>query len=921
MQITRRSFVGTLGVAAGAAAFPQPSDMKSPSVYGSGHFGKWTEDEFGLPAFHYTCEQITDPKAVTSVSPGILAPNEHIHQVGNDRIVALASNFGHVQVRQDEGAPKFLNAHLPDRRQYGGGFGYLISSAHTLSTYYSGEPESFDRIFGIGYYRKRVRRPHAEIDQVICAPFGDDPVLLSSVTVINRGDAAEDFRWIEYWGCQVFQFSFRAFIGMASGLGRPEKLRQAFGDRFAHQCKRLDGDVGLLETKRFLGYDEKDAAAFERIKAGLAARPNPFLSKIADSVPEASFEDEAPPASFLCSLDGPAAGVSANAGKFFGAGGVAKPDGISAPLDGDLASVSGLLLERHFRLRPGESGTLHFLYGYLPAGTELDPLVRKYRESAPLVWKRTSEDWSRHGMRFAVDSEPWVKRESAWNHYYLRSAMTYDSYFHEHILSQGAIYQYFMGFQGASRDPLQHALPFVFSDPSLVKEILRYTLKEVRPDGSIPYGIVGHGMIMPAASDNSSDIPLWLLWTASEYVLATRDFAFLDDVIPTWPLYGKDAGKETAANLLARCYRHQIENVRTGEHGLMRMLNDDWNDALVMFWGQKAHAECVEKGESVLNSAMAAWVFDYYARMLDAAGKDVDFAARVRASADEHRAAARKQWNGKWVRRAWLGPTSGWLGENGLWLEPQPWAILAGVVTPEQARRLVDVMEEELRRGSPIGAMQMNRSQDSLAAAMVETGTSVNGGIWPSLNATLIWALAAIDPEKAWDEWKKNSFAVHAEVYPEIWYNTWSGGDTLNSTLSKSPGQTVNAGFLRYTDFPVMNLHSHACPLYSATKLLGIEFNRTGLAIAPALPAGEYQLESPLVGVRKTKTGYEGWYAPLAEGNWTVAILLLQDESQRIAKAEVNGRRRKFTRAANGSIELRGPSSPGKPLRWTLRWQ
>ena len=55
-----------------------------------------------------------------------------------------------------------------------------------------------------------------------------------------------------------------------------------------------------------------------------------------------------------------------------------------------------------------------------------------------------------------------------------------------------------MGFQGAARDPLQHALPFLFSDPHIVKEILRYTLKEVRPDGSIPYGIVGHGIIVPA---------------------------------------------------------------------------------------------------------------------------------------------------------------------------------------------------------------------------------------------------------------------------------------------------------------------------------------------------------------------------------------------------------------------------------------
>src|SRR5262249_464941 len=160
-------------------------------------------------------------------------------------------------------------------------------------------------------------------------------------------------------------------------------------------------------------------------------------------------------------------------------------------------------------------------------------------------------------------------------------------------------------FQGAARDPLQHALPFLFSDSDLVKEVLRYTLKEVRQDGSIPYGIVGHGMPMPTTSDNSSDIPLWLLWAVSKYVLATRAPHFRDSEIV--PVYGSQ-GRESVRALLARCYRHLNEDVGKGDHALMRMLQDDWNDALVNGWVPVADAkEVVEKGESVLNSAMAAY--------------------------------------------------------------------------------------------------------------------------------------------------------------------------------------------------------------------------------------------------------------------------------------------------------------------------
>ncbi len=140
-----------------------------------------------------------------------------------------------------------------------------------------------------------------------------------------------------------------------------------------------------------------------------------------------------------------------------------------------------------------------------------------------------------------------------------------------------------MGFQGAARDPLQHVLPFLFSDPAMVKEVLRYTLKEVRPDGSIPYGIVGHGMPMPTTSDNSSDMPLWLLWTVSEYVLATRDVGFLDSEIV--PVYGADRSERyRSAHCSPVAISILIDDVRTGEHGLMRMLHDDWNDALVPAW-------------------------------------------------------------------------------------------------------------------------------------------------------------------------------------------------------------------------------------------------------------------------------------------------------------------------------------------------
>ncbi|MGO9273537.1 MAG: GH36-type glycosyl hydrolase domain-containing protein [Terriglobia bacterium] len=503
---------------------------------------------------------------------------------------------------------------------------------------------------------------------------------------------------------------------------------------------------------------------------------------------------------------------------------------------------SALLLERKFNLQSGESRTLTFLYGYVAEGTDLDSLVAKYRRHAHSAFVESSQHWKKRGLRFSTETDPWVEREVTWNHYYLRSGLTYDDFFRQHIISQASIYQYVMGFQGAARDPLQHVLPFVFSDPDLVKEVLRYTLKEVRPDGSIPYGIVGHGMPMPTTSDNCSDIPMWLLWAVSEYILATRDLRFLDSEVVT--VYGSNAGRDSVRGLLARCYRHLVEDVKTGQHGLMRMLHDDWNDALVMAWVPPTSVpECLEQSESVLNSAMAAYVFDHYARLLTYAGDDGRLSSQIRRQAEEHREAVRAQWTGKWFRRAWLGPTQGWLGEKGMWIEPQPWAIIGRITSDEQTRALVESIDQELRRGSPVGAVQLNDSPDRIGhgAWIPEPGTSVAGGVWPSLNQTLIWALAGIDGALAWDEWKKNSFARHAEVYPEIWYGTWSGPDVLNSASSKHPGATTGGRPFGWTDFPVLNMHTHACSLLSLAKLLGVEFTETGLALAPKLPLPSFR--------------------------------------------------------------------------------
>lgn len=947
----RRAFLGRCGFMISASAL-SPSLLKADGElalgdpappekpYGSGHFGEWITDEFGLPAYHYTCDQTKDPKAVSPTDPVFRAPTDQTHQVGNDRLVAAVSNYGYVQVRQDEGAPKFLNDYAPERGQFGAGIGYLTDGKEVLGTFYPGTGKSFDRIFGAGYLRKQVAGERYSVDHVIFAPFGDDPVIISQVTITNHGPSKADLRWVEYWGCQVYQFSYRSWMQASSwngvsAVGTPGKavdLRRKFGDRFAHTFERLDSGAGLLESKRFLGRTAEDERLWQAVQDAAAGRASGDFASLADSVGSASMEDLNPPPTFLASLDAPVDAWSTDGKAFFGTGGALHPTGLEQQLNSELRATgqeSALLLERRIHLESGESRTLHFLYGYVPAGFSAADLVRKYQKDIGELWARSSQQWKENGITLSTPVEPWVEREITWSHYYVRSNMTYDDFFQEHILSQSGEYQYPWGFQGAARDPLQHALPLIFTAPEFVKEVLRYTLKEVRPNGSIPYGIVGHGMQMPTSQDDASDLPLWLLWVASEYVLATRDRNFLYEEMPTNMVNGPAPGKATVHSVLALCFRHMMDGVGKGPHGLIRMLMDDWLDGLVYdAVDLKWRDEYIHHGESVYNSAMGAYVFGHYARMLEFVGDDDELRRQVSASAKQCREAVSAQWAGRWFRRAWLGEHSGWLGTDNLWMEPQPWAIVGGCATPEQARTLVDAMDELLRRPSAIGAVMWNRGSATSAKGnqdWVPPADWINTA--PALDGMLVWGLAMVDGKLAWDEWRKSSLARHAEAYPDVWYGIWSASDSYNGPSHQFAGRETPSDAVlgkgtndfSVVDFPVMNAHAHAWPLYSAAKLLGIEFTPRGVELRPALPLSAYKFSSRLLGLEKSARGYEGWYATGPhKGTWKVALHLPPDEIKRATRVEVNGIEAPLHPMADGVIEMTGESAD-KPLRWSAR--
>jgi hypothetical protein len=115
-----------------------------------------------------------------------------------------------------------------------------------------------------------------------------------------------------------------------------------------------------------------------------------------------------------------------------------------------------------------------------------------------------------------------------------------------------------------------------------------------------------------------------------------------------------------------------------------------------------------------------------------------------------------------------------------------------------------------------------------------------------------------------------------------------------------------------------MNAHAHAWPLYSAAKLLGIEFTPQGVSLKPSLPLPAYRFASRLLGLEKSARGYEGWYATHPhKGTWTVTLHLPADEAKKAARVEVNGIEMPLLLTADGAIQIQGESAD-KPLRWSV---
>ncbi|MEU4224933.1 hypothetical protein AB0F17_11610 [Nonomuraea sp. NPDC026600] len=656
-------------------------------------FGEWTT-AYGLPAFAYTMDQESDPRAEWNPVLDPLTRRHFVH-VGNRRITLVADNYGLSDLFDEHTGLLWLTR------------GTGVTRAGTLSTDISGS----ERIFGPTFAIVRVADDRMTLERTVLCPEGEQPWVLIRLRVRNLLDEPVRLELTEEW---------------TPGAARVELITGA----------KPAEDPGL----------ELELIGGARTGSGH----------------------------------------------------------LTVPLD--LAAGEERLLElRYGLLDDGTAAPSSRRYGLLDGGTaapsssgagEFDGSIAALRDRLP---------------RAVAARAPEAEREVPWHAALLTGAACADGVLGGHTLDQGSCYSFRHGFNGAARDPLQHALPLVYIEPDLALSVLRNTCAWGGPDGDLPYAL---GPDKRPWTDlfRPSDQNLWALWLAAEYLSATGDVAAFAEAVPYHPVHG--AAPVPLGENLRRQFRFLTDVVGRGEHGHLRILNADWNDMAITESGV-AREVMISHGESVLNSAMAAWVLPRYAILAERLG-DHATAAEARKLGEELRDLVAGEWNGRWYRRAY-GPGAV-VGESDLWLEVQPWAILSGAASPERAVELLHTIERTSAADSPLGARLRWPDRGGYGPGGV-------GTIWYAINMTLIWAAAEHVPELGWKWWRRMSLAAHTAAYPDVWEGTLSGPDAYLAPETERPGRTWDLAEVGVAmqAYPVANLHSHSQPLLAYLRLLGVE--------------------------------------------------------------------------------------------------
>ncbi len=480
-------------------------------------------------------------------------------------------------------------------------------------------------------------------------------------------------------------------------------------------------------------------------------------------------------------------------------------------------------LQTEFVLKPNESKTIVYTIGVTKLGkNEIPGIEQEYEDPDPLIKKYTTVSGAKEAFeQVKVFWEELLSGDVVHTPDDAFDIMTNTFAKYQAIScrlwAKTAYYQTSGGY--GFRDQLQDSLIFLESKPELTKQQLLLHASKQFQEGDVYHWFVTYQGWGPRG--NCSDDLLWMPFILYYYLEETLDYSILEDVVPF-----VDGSEATMYEHSKRAIQKAL--TRFSERDVPLMGSHDWNDGLSAV-GFKM------KGESFWMSSFLYMVLQQF-QTLSKRKKDIDFTILCEQNSIKIQKSFNKYgWDGAWYMQATtddglkLGSNEN--EEGKIFLMPNSWAIISGILPKERIKPVVESIQKHLLKehGTLLNYPAFTKPRTDVGyVTRYAPGLRENGGVYTHAATWAVTAFAKAGyPELAYKAYSgicPPNRMKDPDVYLAEPYVTCGNSDGPISPMYGRGGWSWYTGSAQW-------LHRVA-----VQDIIGVKATFAGLSITPNLP-------------------------------------------------------------------------------------
>jgi len=397
-------------------------------------------------------------------------------------------------------------------------------------------------------------------------------------------------------------------------------------------------------------------------------------------------------------------------------------------------------------LRPGATTEIVFFLGQAESREQVGELLIRYRAAdLNAIFAEVTGQWN--GILDTVKiTTPEPAMDILMNRWLLYQTLA------SRVWARAAFYQ-LSGAYGF-RDQLQDGMALCVTKPEVTREHLLRAASRQFIEGDVQHW--WHPPSGRGVRTRISDDLLWLPYSVIQFMEATGEAAFLDELVPFLEgdtlaegqndSYFQPRVSEVRGTLFEHCARALDRSLAVGNHGLPLMGTGDWNDGMNRV-GEHG------KGESVWLGWFLHTILWEFAKVADSRGEH-ERAETWRLHVSALKAALESDgWDGEWYRRAFfddgtpLGSAEN--AECRIDSIAQSWAVMSGAAERGRSVRAMAAVDKQLVR-RPDGLVLLftppfeSSERDPGYIKAYLPGVRENGGQYTHSAAWTVIAFAAL---------------------------------------------------------------------------------------------------------------------------------------------------------------------------------